>query len=205
MFQFPDELKNDATICSFNSHGQSLPLFATSAGGTAAARDDSFPRGIPPWPRSSRGGESRRRPHVVRVLLGAVLGSTAIKAGATVILVITAAGIALLTRRGVKRRELEVHKNLVSLVSHYCRLLDSIRPAYEVVDRDETATIGDRGDTHTKLKIKLRATREDLSFVRLKFGCGWPQPSCYRSGSGRPCANLLADGSPGTTLRTTVS
>lgn len=138
------------------------------------------------------------------VLLGAVLGSTAVKAGAlvTVILVITAAGIALMTRRSAERRELEVHKDLVS---QYCKLIDARWPAYEVIDWDETAVIGDRGDTHTKLKVKLRATRDDLRFIRLRFGCGWPQPSRYRRRVHMIVRNLLVDGSPGTTLRTTVS
>lgn len=138
------------------------------------------------------------------VLLGAVFGSTAIKAGAlvTAILVIVAAGIALLTRRRVERRELEVHKDLVS---HYCRLLDTMRPSYEVIDWDKTAVIGERGDTHINLKVKLRATHDDFWFVRLRFGCGWPQPSRYRRRIRVTVRNVLVDGSPGTTLRTTVS
>jgi len=138
------------------------------------------------------------------VLLGAVLGSTAIKAGAlvTAILVIIAAGVALLTRRSAERRELEVYQDLVS---HYCRLIDAMRPTYEVVDWDETFIIGDRGDTHARMKIKLRAMQDDLWFIRLKLGCGWPQPSRYRRRVRMTVRNLLVDGSPGTTLRTTSS
>lgn len=138
------------------------------------------------------------------VLLGTLLGSTAIKAGAlvTAILVITVAGIALMTRRSADRRAIEVHKDLVS---HYCRLIDAMRPAYEIVDWDETAVIGERGDTHSKIKIKLKALHGDLWFIRLKFGCGWPQPSRYRHRVRTTVRNLLVDGSTGTTLRTTVS
>lgn len=138
------------------------------------------------------------------VLLGAILGSTAIKAGAlvTAILVITAAGIALMTRRRAERRELEMHKELVS---HYCRFIDATQPTYEVVDWDETFVIGDRGDAHAKIRVKLKAVQNDLQFVRLKFGCGWPQPSRYRRQVRMTVRNLLVDGSQGTTLRTTSS
>ncbi len=138
------------------------------------------------------------------VLLGAVLGSTAIKAGAlvTAILLITAAGIALIAGRGAERRKLEEHKDLVS---RYCRLLDEMQPSYEVLDWDKTAVIDERGDTHIKLKVKLRPTHENFWFVRLRFGCGWPQPGRYRHRVQLTVRNLLVDGSPGTTLRTTVS
>ncbi|MET9628190.1 hypothetical protein ABZX92_12075 [Lentzea sp. NPDC006480] len=138
------------------------------------------------------------------VLLGAILGSTAVKAGAlvTAILVIIVSGIALLTRRRAERRELEVHKDLVS---QYCKLLDAGQPSYEVIDWDKTAVIGERGDTHIKLKVKLRATHDDFWFVRLRLVCGWPQPSRYRRQVRMTVRNLQVDGSPGTTLRTTVS
>ncbi|SDO84477.1 hypothetical protein [Lentzea jiangxiensis] len=138
------------------------------------------------------------------VLIGAVLGSTAVKAGGlvTAFLVITVAGIALLTRRRSERRELEVHKDLVS---QYCALLDKMRPSYQVVDWDKTAVIGERGDTHVKLNVKLKATHEDFRFVRLRFGCGWPQPRRYRNRIQVTVRNVLVDGSSGTTLRTTVS
>ncbi|WP_143116001.1 hypothetical protein [Lentzea xinjiangensis] len=138
------------------------------------------------------------------VVLGAVLGSTAIKAGAlvTAVLVIVTAGIALLARLGAQRRELEAHKGLVA---HYCKLLDQTWPSYQVVDWDKTAVIGERGDAHVQVKIRLRATHRDFWFVRLRFGCGWPQPSHYRSRVRMTVRNLLVDGSPGTTLRTTVS
>ncbi|GGM96669.1 hypothetical protein GCM10011609_38040 [Lentzea pudingi] len=138
------------------------------------------------------------------VLLGAVLGSTAIKAGAlvTAMLLIVVAGIALLTRRRAERRELEDHR---TLVSEYCRLIDDKWPAFQVANWEETAVIGERGDTHSKLKIKLKLIRDDVRFIRLRFDCGWPQPARYRRSVHMTVRNLLIDGSPGTTLRTTVS
>ncbi|WP_394614088.1 hypothetical protein JNUCC0626_29970 [Lentzea sp. JNUCC 0626] len=138
------------------------------------------------------------------VLLGAVLGSTAVKAGAlvTAILLIVVTGIALLTRRRAERRELEDHRDLVS---QYCKFINDRWPSFQVIDWEETAVIGERGDTHSKLKIRLRAIRDDVRFIRLRFSCGWPQPSRYRRRVRMTVRNLLVDGSPGTTLRTTVS
>lgn len=138
------------------------------------------------------------------VLLGAVLGSTAIKAGAliTAALLIVVTGIALLTRRRAERRELEDHRHLVA---QYCKFINDRWPSFQVLDWEETAVIGERGDTHSKLRINLRATRDDVCFVRLRFGCGWPQPARYQRGVRLTVRNLLIDGSPGTTLRTTVS
>ncbi|MET9232556.1 hypothetical protein [Lentzea sp. NPDC003310] len=138
------------------------------------------------------------------VLIGAALGSTAVKAGAlvTAVLVITAAGIALIGRLKSEHRGLEVHKELVS---HYCRLLDTVHPSYEVLDWDETMTVDDRGNAHTSLKIKVRAVHADLYYVRMRFGCGWSQPSRYRKRVRTTVRNLLANGSAGTTLRTTLS
>lgn len=138
------------------------------------------------------------------VLFGAVLGSTAVKAGAlvTAILVITTAGIALVTRLKSGQRELDVHKDLVS---HYCKLLDTARPSYEVVDWDETITIDDRGNTHTRMRIKVKAAQNDLWFIRMRFDSGWSQPSRYRHRVRMTVRNLLIDGSAGTTLRTTSS
>src|SRR5262245_31029881 len=74
------------------------------------------------------------------VLLGAVLGSTAVKSGAlvTAILLLTAAGIALLAGRRADRRELEAHKRLVA---HYGRLMDKRGPTYRIEDWEETITI----------------------------------------------------------------
>jgi hypothetical protein len=66
-------------------------------------------------------------------------------------------------------------------------------------------TVDDQGDARTKLKIKVRATCDDLWFIRLRFGCGWPQPSRHRHRVRLTVRTLLADGSSGTALRTTSS
>jgi hypothetical protein len=138
------------------------------------------------------------------VLLGAVLGSTAIKSGAlgAVILLVAVAGIALVTNLGVERRDLEAQK---TLVSRYCNHIDKIRSAYQICEWNETLSVQDRGDTRAKVTVKLRPLQNDLLFIRLKFGCGWPQPARYRRKVELTVRSLLVDGSPGTTLHKTVS
>lgn len=138
------------------------------------------------------------------VLLGAVLGSTAIKSGALVaaILLITVAGIALMTSLGAERREQAVQRELLS---RYCNQLDKVRPSYQILEWKETIVIRDGGDADTKLTIKLRPLGPDLFFIRMKFGCGWPQSARYRRQVKMTVRTLLVDGSSGTTLHTTLS
>ncbi|MFS8104328.1 hypothetical protein LFM09_45200 [Lentzea alba] len=138
------------------------------------------------------------------VLLGAILGSTAIKSGALVaaVLLVTIAGIALVTSRRGDRRELATQQELLS---RYCNQLDKTRPGYQILEWKETTVIGDRGDARTSLTVKLRPLGTDLLFVRMKFGCGWPQPTKYRRQVRMTVRNLLVDGSPGTTLHKTLS
>ncbi|RAS64126.1 hypothetical protein C8D87_106532 [Lentzea atacamensis] len=138
------------------------------------------------------------------VLLGAVLGSTAIKSGALVaaILLAATAGIVLAANRGSERRELEAHKELVS---RYCNHIDKVRAGYQIREWDETMVIGDRGDAQAKVTVRLRPLRADLLFIRLKFGCGWNQPARYRHRVRMSVRNLLVDGSAGTTLQKTLS
>jgi hypothetical protein len=138
------------------------------------------------------------------VLLGAVLGSTAIKSGALVaaILLVTVAGIALVANRGTERRDLEAQK---MLVSRYCDHIDKIRPAYQIREWNEILIVGDRGDTYARMTVRIRTLQSNLLFIRLKLGCGWPQPARYRRKVALTVRSLLVDGSPGTTLHKTVS
>jgi hypothetical protein len=131
-------------------------------------------------------------------------GSTAIKASAlvTAVLLLVSAGVALLAKAQSDRRELELHKELVS---RYCNVIDNLQPTYRIVDWRESMTIGERGDTHTKLKVTLRSLQPELRFVRMKFGCGWPQPRRYRRRVRMTVRRLQVNGSPGTKLTETSS
>ncbi|MFD4644548.1 hypothetical protein ACFWN2_45085 [Lentzea sp. NPDC058436] len=138
------------------------------------------------------------------VLLGAVLGSAAIKSGALIaaVLLITITGIALVANNATERRELEKER---ALLARYCNQLDKTRPGYQILEWKEKIVIGERGDAHSKLTIRLRPLGPDLLFVRVKFGCGWPQQPRYRRQVKMTVRNLLVDGSPGTTLHQTLT
>lgn len=138
------------------------------------------------------------------VLLGAVLGSTAIKAGTliTAIFLIMMTGLALMARHRADRREIE---GLRELAARRDRATSPDEPAHEVVDWEEAALIGHRGDTRSRLRVRVRASHGDLHVFRLRFSCGWPQPERYQRNVRMTVRGLLVDGSPGTTLRTLVS
>lgn len=138
------------------------------------------------------------------VLLGAVLGSAAIKSGAlaTTTLLMSAAGIALLHRLRTQSRELEQQKGLVA---QYGKMLDEHVATYQIIDWDTTFVIDERGDAQERLRVRARAVSAELRFVRLVFGCGFPQPPRFRKRVRLSVRKILVDGTPGTSLSQTIT
>jgi len=138
-------------------------------------------------------------------LLGALLGSTAIKAGVIVAVLLVLLGMTqlLLADRRNMTRQLDMHKRLVS---QYGKVVDQMNPAYEVVSWEQTAHIlNARGDTQEYVTIGVRVLRSDMRLSRLVFGCGWAQPTKYRRGVRIRVRNLLVGDSPGTSREVTHS
>jgi hypothetical protein len=138
-------------------------------------------------------------------LLGALLGSSAVKAGVIVAVLLVLLGMTqlLLADRRNMTRQLAMHKRLVS---HYGKVVDQLNPTYQVVSWDQTAHIlNSRGDTHEYVTIGLRALRSDMRLSRLVFGCGWAQPTKYRRGVRIRVRNLHVGDSPGTSRDVTHS
>ncbi|MFD0202178.1 MULTISPECIES: hypothetical protein [Saccharothrix] len=137
------------------------------------------------------------------VLLGALLGSAAVKAGALVgaLLVLLSGVLVLLADRRATLRRLEVHRRLVS---HYTKLAsDSSPPEYRILDWDVFHTVEPNGDTRKRLTMRAQVLVDGLWAVRLVHGCGWPQPAKYRSRVAVVARNLPADDVPGPKLTTT--
>ncbi|MEU4742265.1 hypothetical protein AB0G02_17620 [Actinosynnema sp. NPDC023658] len=137
------------------------------------------------------------------VLLGALLGNTAVKAGALVaaLLVLLSAGLVLLSDRRATLHRLEVHQQLVS---RYTKLASDGEPLeYRVFDWDESLTVAPNGDTRRRLTIRAQVVTDDLWAVRLVHGCGWPQPAKYRRRVAVVARRLLAEGVPGPKMSTT--
>lgn len=137
------------------------------------------------------------------VLLGAVLGNTAVKAGALVsaLLVLLSLGLLLLADRRTTLRRLDVHRQLVS---HYTKIgLGGGPPAYRVVDWDESVAVAPNGDARKRVMIRAEVLADDLWAVRLVHGCGWDQPARYRRRVRVVARKLLTDDAPGPKMAVT--
>jgi hypothetical protein len=138
-------------------------------------------------------------------LLGALLGSTAVKAGVivAVLLVLLAMTQLLLADRLGMARQLAKHKRLVS---RYGKVVDELNPTYEVLSWDQTAYIlNSRGDTEEYVTVRVKALRGDMRLIRLFFGCGWEQAAKYRRGVRIRVRSLHVGDSPGTSRDVTHS
>ncbi|TQM80049.1 hypothetical protein FHX81_2372 [Saccharothrix saharensis] len=137
------------------------------------------------------------------VLLGALLGNAAVKAGALVaaLLVLLSGVLVLLADRRATLRRLEVHRRLVS---HYTKLASDHDPLeYRVMDWDDFYTVEPNGDTRKRLTMRAHVLVDGLWAVRLEHGCGWPQPAKHRRRVAVVARKLQADDLPGPKLTTT--
>ncbi|MEV1115005.1 hypothetical protein AB0I91_08045 [Actinosynnema sp. NPDC049800] len=137
------------------------------------------------------------------VLLGAILGSAAVKAGALVaaILVLLSLGLLLLADRRGLVRQVESYRTIIS------QLVDVAsgdqRPAYRIVDWDEFVGVDSNGNARRRTTIRAKVLSKDLWVVPLVQGCGWPQPSRYRRQIGVAVRRFLGGDLPGASLTTT--
>lgn len=138
------------------------------------------------------------------VLLGAVLGNTAVKAGALVaaILVVLSFGLLLLADRRKLVRQVELHKDLVSKYSKI--VAEDRHPSYDIITWEEYASVEPNGDARKQVTIRAKVLN-DLRVLRLVQGCGWAQPARYRRKVRVEVRKLLIGDLPGASLSTTVA
>lgn len=138
------------------------------------------------------------------VLIGAVVGSLAVKAGAliSVILLLISSSLILLSDRRRLRREVEKHEQLVS---HYCKQVDELRPAYEIISWETVCTVSASGDGRSLIKIRVKVLSDNFWFMRLWEGCGWPQSSRHRRHVKLKARSILVGDTPGVSLKQTSS
>ncbi|MBP2323191.1 hypothetical protein JOF56_003576 [Kibdelosporangium banguiense] len=138
-------------------------------------------------------------------LLGALLGSVAVKAGVVVAVLLTLLSLALLLladRRSL-HGQLNLHKRLVS---RYSKQVDELSPRYQVLSWEQVAHVANSsGDTKEVVTIRARVLRPDMWVVRLVFSCGWSQPARYRRGVTVNVRNLLVTDVLGTSPDVTFS
>lgn len=137
------------------------------------------------------------------VLLGAVLGNAAVKAGAlvTAVLVALSLGLLLLSDRKGLLRQVEMYRKLVS---HYSKIVaDDRHPSYRVITWDEFVSVEPSGDARRQVTIRAKVLSKDMWVLRMVHGCGWPQPAKYRGKVDVRVRKLLVGDLPGASLTTT--
>ncbi|MEV8440154.1 hypothetical protein AB0425_22480 [Actinosynnema sp. NPDC051121] len=137
------------------------------------------------------------------VLLGAVLGNAAVKAGALVaaILLVLSAALLLLADRRELVREVESYRAIVSQLAQVAS--GDRNPAYRISDWDEFVAIEPNGDGRRRITIRAEVSSNDLWVVPLIQGCGWPQPAKFRNQVRVAVRRLLSGDAPGVSLTTT--
>ncbi|QFZ17676.1 hypothetical protein [Saccharothrix syringae] len=136
------------------------------------------------------------------MLLAAVFGNAAVKAGAFVVttLVVLSLGLVLLSRQRVLKRRVEEN---VALVAKYSKMVaDDRHPSYQVIKWEEHLVVEANGDARKSLTIRAKVVN-DLQVLRLVEGCRWPQPARYRSRVRVDVRKLLVGDLPGASLSTT--
>lgn len=114
-------------------------------------------------------------------LLGTVLGSQTVRAGAfaAVALLVVAGILFVLADRRRLQREYNIHRDLLA---KYCDFIVDHRPEPLVLanEWDQTVFIQQNGDVRERLVVKATALREEVYFIRFYAGSEWEQPEKYR-------------------------
>jgi hypothetical protein len=137
-------------------------------------------------------------------LLGALLGDTAIRAGAivAVLLVLLAVMLLLLADRRRLRQEIKSNRRLVT---RYCDIItDRSRPVVRVRSWQQVAVIEPNGDTREVITVHGVVQRK-MHFMPLRFGSGWDQPERHRRGVRVKVRSLRVSGDRGTSWVVTSS
>jgi hypothetical protein len=138
-------------------------------------------------------------------LMGALIGSSAIRSGIVLAAALTLSSLVLLLltdRRSLKLRN-ELHRRLVS---HYCDfIVERLDPSPQVISWRQVTTISPRGDTQEEVVIRAKTLTDHLQFFRLRIGPGWDQPQKYRRRIAVNVRSLSVVDVPGTRLDITSS
>lgn len=138
-------------------------------------------------------------------IMSALLGTTAVKASAIVVVLLANLGtfiILIAGRRELRRRSERGER----LLGHYCRVLrDRSDFSWRVITWSEVITIKPNGDSHTVVTVKAVVESALLDFFRLCLGAIWNQPHRYRKHVKVNARSLEVDGIGGTRYEVTSS
>lgn len=138
-------------------------------------------------------------------LLGVLLGSTAIKAGAVVSVILAVVSIILLLVAD-RRRLQKLADRYSRLLTRYCDFIaDDPRPTVLVKEWSQLVKIARNGDVEEFVTIRAVSLREQLYFLTLRVGASWDQPHKYKRKVKVNIRSLLVDGQMGPRWNVTSS
>jgi hypothetical protein len=138
-------------------------------------------------------------------VLSALIGSTAIKAGMLVAVILTVIifyGVLLASLRASFRQNTANKR----LLAHYCSILkETLDYALHISYWDQVAIVEKNGDTRENVTIHATVDCKELYFFRLRFGPAWSQPEKYLKRVTVNVRTVLLDGVGGTRWDVTTS
>jgi len=137
-------------------------------------------------------------------LCGAILGDVAIRAGAIVVIMLTAlgGGLLLLADRRALQRRIQADQRLIF---DYAYALHGQTPGYRITSWDKTIVVAPNGDAVDTMKVRAKVETDDVRTFVLWFGCKWPQPARFQRKVDVQVRNLLVGDMLGTRLDRTVA
>lgn len=131
-------------------------------------------------------------------LLGVILGSTAIKLGAlvTVLLIFLSIMLILLRDRRRLTRELEEYDHVVTRYGD--AITDHREPAMRMKRLEHLMIVDRNGDVREFIKMQVIALKKELLFIPHRAGPGWAQPMSQLRKIKVEVRSLSIDGTPGT-------
>jgi hypothetical protein len=131
------------------------------------------------------------------VVLGAIVGSVAIKAGVLLVglLIVILSALALLADRRQLNRAIE--SNQRTLDKYASLLQERLDWSCRIASWEQTNRIQANGDTTQVVTVSGVAMSDRLDFFRLTVGAGWRQPRKYRNKASIEVRGLDSNGRPG--------
>ncbi|WNV84383.1 hypothetical protein [Umezawaea sp. Da 62-37] len=137
------------------------------------------------------------------VLLGAIMGNLAVKAGALAASIVIVMGLAMLLLAD-RRKLIRSAAIKDRLVSRYCGIIfDELNPSFRIITCRQVSIIERNGDTKEKTTLHAKVECDHLYFFRLRFASRWDQPVKQREKVKVEVRGMSASDIPGTSMNVT--
>ncbi|HEX3592454.1 MAG TPA: hypothetical protein VHV74_22770 [Pseudonocardiaceae bacterium] len=132
------------------------------------------------------------------VLLGAFLGSSAVRLGALVVVLFILLSIALILLSDRRRLSHEIDEYSRIVTRYGDEILDNRKPAMRLKRLEHLAIIDRNGDAKEYIRMRVVALKKELHFIPHRAGPAWPQPASQLRKVKVEVRGLSVDGEPGT-------